>query len=211
MKLNIILALLSLSSVAAAQQAGMRADVPQGSNEPAASSDSGPEMLSSPDGLVKDSDWYVAPVFGVTQIGGGASPTFGIRGAWRINKTLGIGLAVTGMETNDIPSSSGSADVGYGGALIEYIFKSDKLVHAVFNLTVGGGAWCSSESRVDCDSAQEFFVAQPTTNLELNVASFMRLGIGGGYRLAIASEQEGVGTSDLSGFVWQTALEFGEF
>lgn len=212
MKLPIVLALLSISSAAAAQQAGTLIDPAPAASESASTRDSGPEMLSSPRGFVKHSDWYLAPTFGATQIDDQVTSLFGVRGAWRLNKTLGIGFAASGMELGEVTGSDRGVDIGYGGLLLEYVFKSDRLVHGVFDLTLGGGALCPNENRrFDCDDVNEFFVAEPTANLELNIAPFMRAALGSGYRLAISSTEDGMGTRELSGFVGRASLEFGNF
>jgi hypothetical protein len=78
-------------------------------------------------------------------------------------------------------------------------------------MTIGGGAWCQTARRSECDSDQGFFVAEPTFGMEVNITSFMRANAGGGYRLAVAEKHEGISSSDLSGFVGRVSLEFGQF
>jgi|SoiMethySBSTD1v2_1073268.scaffolds.fasta_scaffold08734_8 hypothetical protein len=182
------------------------------SSHQSVSADSGPQTLSDYGRLITHNGWYLAPSAGFTYVNSGVSPTFGLRGAWRINRKFGIGLAATGFDFEDEALDRDNLEAGYGGLLLEYVLNSDDLAHAVIDTTLGGGAVCLDEgNRNDCDDAHGFFVAEPTFNLELNVTSFMRAAVGGGYRVAIAEKRLGISSSDLSGFVGRVSLEFGRF
>lgn len=62
--------------------------------------------------------------------------------------------------------------MGYGGVTLEYLPWSDRKVHISFAGLVGGGAiW-----------AENFFVAEPDIRLNVNVNSWFRIAVGGGYR-----------------------------
>jgi hypothetical protein len=176
-----------------------------------------PETLADNDGNFRHIKFYGAPAFGITSVDGGVAPMFGVRGALRLDRRFGIGFAANGFETlrdGDRQRLGG----GYGGALFEYVLHSNRFAHAMFDTTVGGGAWCprtpdydDEHAYDDCDDPKSFFALEPTVNLEINVTHFMRFAVGGGYRVAHASERDGIGTEELSGFVGRAAVQFGRF
>jgi hypothetical protein len=105
-------------------------------------------------------------------------------------------IAGSGFEFED-EALDQDLEAGYGGLLLEYVLNSDDLAHAVLSTTIGGGAWCLKESgREKCDGGGGFFfVAEPTFSMEVNVTSFMRAGIGGGYRVALAEKYRGISSN----------------
>jgi hypothetical protein len=181
-----------------------------------------PQTLIGPDGFLQHSGWYVAPSFGVTGIDGHVGYLTGLRGAWVVNRTFGIGLAANGFGWDVLRSDSLAADVdrriagGYGGLLLQYNIASDRLVHGFVDSTIGGGAACYDSHDANrwesCQNATAFFVFEPSANVEVNVTKFMRVAVGGGYRLALTDTMnKGLATSDLSGFLARANLEFGQF
>src|SRR5258706_289230 len=61
------------------------------------SADDSPHTLIGPDDSLRESGWYVAPSFGITGIDGHVGYLSGLRGAWVMNRTFGIGLAANGF------------------------------------------------------------------------------------------------------------------
>jgi hypothetical protein len=217
MKTLIVLASLFAATNAYAQEAGTEPLLARGPRVSSATADE-PDTLVDGSGNFRHIKGYGAPVFGITSIDGGVAPTFGVRGAFRLDRRFGIGLAGTGLETLKDGDRS-RIGAGYGGILFEYVMNSNSFAHAVIDTTVGGGAWCPESENEDdedhryrdCDDPKSFFALEPTVNLELNVTHFMRFAFGGGYRLALASERDGIGTEELSGFVGHAAIQFGRF
>jgi hypothetical protein len=176
-----------------------------------------PATLAGSRGLITHNGWYVAPSIGATTLDGHLSSLVGVRGGWLINRQFGIGLAgnAFGWDTThiDTPRPNTRVDGGYGGLLLQYIIASDKLVHGNIETTIGGGALCydAVSNRRDCNDAITFFVFEPTANLELNVTSFMRIAVGGGYRFTAVEETSTSYKPELSGFVTRTSIKFGQF
>lgn len=214
-RLPLIAALCVSSSVAQAQPAA--APVP--SPEPAAD-DAGPRTLLDATPKFEHNGWYVGPTFGVTTVDGHLDIDTGIRGAWIINRTFAIGLAGyefghDGVKLDDSDEGYGrTVQGGYGGLLLQYILGSKSVVHGVADVTVGAGGACvelDGDGSSDCKGARGFFVVEPTANVELNVATFMRIAVGGGYRLVVGPKDDQIASSDLSGMVVRTTVAFGEF
>jgi hypothetical protein len=176
-----------------------------------------PVTLAGSRGLLRHNGWYIAPSFGATTLDGHYSSLVGLRGAWLINRQFGIGLAgnAFGWDTThiDTPRANTRVDGGYGGLLLQYIVASDKLVHGSVDTTIGGGALCydAVSNRRDCNDAVTFFVFEPTANVELNVTSFMRVAVGGGYRFTADGDTSTAYNPQLSGFVARTSVQFGQF
>ena len=202
MKLATIAAALSLlvSATALAQTAP---SAPQ----------SQPETLTagtSSDGT-RVSGWFLAPSFGTTVVGDRLSYMPGLRGGVYLNKRFALGLAAQGVANSDTNIGDGTVrNLGsYGGLLLQYIWRSDQLIHGTFESTIGNGRWCASGGN-SCVSKQ-FLVFEPAANVEINVAKHVRIGSGVGYRLAVAGSGEGPGSRDLSSLVVRSSLIFGSF
>lgn len=148
-----------------------------------------------------------------------------------LNRRFVIGGAVRGIAPrpnvtlqNPSPEDPESAQLqlGYMGVLIEYIGAPSELLHYGAELVVGGGtvelvddpgfragASVSDES-FDRSGA---FAAEVGARAELNVTSFFRIGLSGGYRLVSGTDLEkaDVSSGDLSAPYGQLSLRFGSF
>jgi hypothetical protein len=181
--------------------------------------DMAPATLGGRHGMISHNGFYLAPSLGTTSINGNLAYNVGFRGAWLVNRTFGLGLAGYGFgwdgRRGDNPtlSSDRRLNGGYGGLLMQYVIGSKHVVHGLIDTTVGGGYVCTDETDDgrDCNRGRSFFMVEPTASVEVNVTDFMRISLGGGYRLAAAEERQGVSGRDLSGFVARTNLEFGIF
>lgn len=182
-------------------------------------------------GDVHSSGGYGAPTVALTTLHGETAAVVGGQGGWVLNRRLVLGGAVRGIAPrpevalqNRSPNDPESAQVqlGYMGILIEYIGAPSKLVHYGAELVVGGGtvelvddpgfqagASVSDES-FDRSGA---FTAELGARAELNVTSFFRIGLSGGYRLVSGTDLEkaDVSSGDLSAPYGQLSLRFGSF
>ena len=109
--------------------------------------------------------------------------------------------------------------MGYGGLLLEYIGAPTELVHLGGGALIGaGGAQLVRD--LDGDepyddgntlASTSFFASELEGRVEVNVTSFFRLGLSGGYRLILGSDLQGVSDADLGGPFGRLALRFGSF
>ncbi|HVV16069.1 MAG TPA: hypothetical protein VHH90_02610 [Polyangia bacterium] len=139
------------------------------------------------------------------------SYTPGLRGGVYLNKRFGLGLAAQAIASSDTTVANGEVrNLGsYGGLLLQYVWRSDQLIHGTIESTVGNGRWCASGSN-SCSSKQ-FLVFEPAANLEINVAKHVRIASGVGYRLAVAGSGDGPSSRDMSSLVVRSSLVFGSF
>ena len=210
---GIVIALLFTATPTLAQTAGTTPTFSDGSStgSGAVESDEGSTAYDGAKDPSKRHAWYVAPTFGATYINGDFTPMYGVRGAFRINKKFGIGLAANGFEFD---GDNGERDLegGYGGVLMEYALIQGERIQLISGSTVGGGFFCSyDEDDNACRNSHGFFASEPTLNLEVHATSFMRVSAGAGYRFVLAHENRGMTGSELGGFVSRVALEFGSF
>ena len=131
----------------------------------------------------------------------------GVRGGWIIDHRLTIGIAGHGLVTqvankgyDELQIAEGgtlrrrsSMYMGYGGLLFEPVLAYRSPIHISLPIIIGAGGvtygnahWASEErepfytdERYD---AQAFFVVEPGVELEFNVISLVRVGIGASYR-----------------------------
>lgn len=179
-----------------------------------------PETLAGRHGVLKHNGWYVGPSIGSTMVNGNIAFNAGVKSAWLANRAYGLGLAAYGFgwdgSTQDNPTlrSDRRLNGGYGGALFQYIFRPNHLVHGLFDVTVGGGFVCTrlnANNDNRCEGGRGFFMIEPTAGFELNLTDFMRAGMTGGYRFTAAEERDGVSGSDLGGVVALANVAFGQF
>jgi hypothetical protein len=182
-------------------------------------------------GGVESSGGYGAPTVALTTLDGEAAAMVGGQGGWVLNRQFVLGGAVRGITPrpdvalrNRAPDEPASAQLqlGYVGLLVEYIGKPTRLLHYGAELVVGGatvelvddqgfraGASVTDES---FDRAGAF-AGEAGARAELNVTSFFRIGLSGGYRFVAGADldQADVATSDLSAPYGQLSFRFGSF
>jgi hypothetical protein len=148
----------------------------------------------------------------LSSVGGEFAVFSGARGGWIINHTFVLGLGGYGLA-NDIALTPGATgreiEFGYGGLDLEYVHAWNRVVHFTGHVLVGGGGL--SVKRTLVERSESLFVAEPAVNLEINVVSFFRVNVGGGYRFVAGVEDPEVSAGDLAGPFGLLALKFGKF
>ncbi len=165
-----------------------------------------------------ESGGFGGPVVKFSQIDGVFGLFIGGRGGWIMNHTFVLGIGGYGLvnqvdanfifEGELIPLM-----VGYGGFEMEYIFSSNSLVHFSIYLLLGGGGLTYKEFD-DWKSPQvsdNFWIAEPAANIELNIASFFRISAGVGYRFVSDVSLGNLTNSDIAGVSGVLTFKFGKF
>jgi hypothetical protein len=220
MKLAIVSAALSLLvSATALGQTSPSPSTPVPVPEPAPTSSAARTELETltagpSSGGTRISGWFLAPTFGTTVFGDRVSYTPGLRGGIYLNKRFAIGLTAQGVASSETKVQSDEVrNLGsYGGLLLQYVWRSDQLVHGTLESTIGNGRWCAAAtSASDSCSSKQFLVFEPAANMEINLAKHVRLASGVGYRFAVAGSGEGPSSRDMSSLVVRSSLIFGSF
>lgn len=163
---------------------------------------------------------FGGPVVKFTSINKHFGVLVGGQGGWIINHTFVIGAGGYGLVNNIkignlLFGEQQLLNFGYGGVELHYINNSDRLVHYTVSLLIGGGGIGyrhPANWEWDWDTnTKSFFVMEPTVRVMLNVTSFFRIGLGGGYRLISGAELDDLKDSNISGPSAEIVLKFGKF
>lgn len=141
-----------------------------------------------------------------------------------IDHTIAIGGAGYGLANNvteeNAPSTRPYINMGYGGGFIQYIDRSNDLVHMTGGVLIGGGGAgyraayggnTEGQSNYGDEMNDAFFVVEPNVEGVLNIAKYFRLGIGVSYRYVSGIEAAGLSNSDFEGPSARITLNFGSF
>jgi hypothetical protein len=151
--------------------------------------------------------------------------SFGGRVGITLNHSLGLGIGgnmVTNNFNNNwaLPGDIFQVDATYGGLYIEPVLHSQSLVHMSFPILIGtGGAnhfvsqhnSSSPDVRVQTLDSDNFFVLEPGVNLEVNLTSFMALGIGATYQYTTGFRMSGLSNHALDGLTGGVTVKIGKF
>lgn len=180
------------------------------------------------------SGYFGGPVIKATTMSEEFALTVGARGGWVVNRSIVLGGSAHYLVNNvtvetQVPDTIAAMDavidttfditVIYGGAEVEYVSGTHKLLHYTAGTLVGVGlveykdydcAVCEEDEDTDLD-ADIFFVVEPSVHLMLNVTPKLRIGLGASYRYAYDVELRGVENADLSDWSAVLTVKIGRF
>jgi hypothetical protein len=156
-----------------------------------------------------DNGGYGAAVFKGSAVNDQFAGFFGLRGGYLLDHVFSLGagayLMGGGVDVDLQGGGTGSLDLWYGGAEIEFIGIWNQLYHITFLVLVGGGA-------MELDGVSDgIWATEPALNLEINVATWLRIDFGGGYRFIWDVDTPGLTNGDASQFFGQLVMKFGTF
>lgn len=163
-----------------------------------------------------DHGGYGGPELKLTALNGESELLVGGRGGWIIDHTFVIGGGGYGLTTEIPMSDSTLLNFGYGGLDLEFIVKSDELIHFTVGTLIGAGGTGLRNRILDENFTEEFetdpfFVLEPRITAELNVTDFFRIGIGVSYRYISGVDKFNLSESELSGISGIFVCKFGAF
>lgn len=166
-----------------------------------------------------ESGGYGGPEVKFGNINGEWEVLVGGRGGWIINHQFVLGGAGYGLttqgETNPgsvIPYLNDKFDMGYGGLLLGYISRSNRLVHVTADVLIGGGGLSPADETFQGSfDSDAFFILEPAVNFELNISRKIRFGFGGSYRVISGIEYFDLDNEDIGGMTINLILKFGKF
>lgn len=164
---------------------------------------------------------FGGPAVKFTSVNGDFGIMVGGRGGWIIDHTFVIGGGGYGL-LNDIKTGvyedqkELNLNFGYGGFEMEYIQNSDKLLHYSVYLLIGAGNVSYLHHDMDFDDHDfdndQFFIAEPALNAELNVTSFFRLNAGLSYRFVTGADYDNnIKNAALDGLSGVLTFKLGKF
>lgn len=162
-----------------------------------------------------ESGGFGGPVVKMTQFIDKSGILVGGRGGWIINHAFVIGGGGYGLVNEITASNDSLLSFGYGGVELEYVHRSNKLLHFTVQTLIGGGSVEYRDKRnkdaQNNDVHDDFFIAEPGVNVILNVSKNFRIGLGGSYRYVTGVSFRGLNNSDLSGPSAVLTFKFGSF
>jgi hypothetical protein len=176
---------------------------------------------------------FGAPVLKYTTLNDQGSLIVGGRGGWIINHSLIIGGGFYGLASqvsvdvtdgDIILKDADKLHLMYGGFEVEYIFSPLSMLHvSVYTLLGMGNVSYRYINQENFDNnldtyhmdgsfeGDQFFIAEPAINVELNVTTFFHLALGASYRFTSGAEYQTITDSNISGFNGMLTFKFGKF
>ena len=131
-----------------------------------------------------------------------------------ISHTLTIGGGLNWLIEGPTAETDGDPAIQsvYGGGLIGLTLASDSVVHPTIEVLVGGGEVRNKYRGVRfANDKTNIFVVDASAGLDINLATGVRLHLGGGYRYVSDVALSGVTAADLDGGFGVAQLKFGVF
>jgi hypothetical protein len=165
---------------------------------------------------------YGAPVVSYTRFADRDAVLVGGRGGWILNHQLVIGGGGFGLATparQKAGADPNQADhqhtFGYGGLWLEYLIAPTNVVHGSVGTLVGAGGITYERFRpeplIGAQESSSVFVLDPVVAAEVNVTSFLRLAVQGGYRVVRGVDLASLGNAGASGFTLGGLVKLGGF
>jgi hypothetical protein len=162
---------------------------------------------------------YGAPVVSYTRFADRDSVLVGGRGGWILNHQLVIGGGGFGLATPARQQAVDQADYqhtfGYGGLWLEYLIAPMNVVHGSVGTLVGAGGITYQRFRpaslAKDQESSSVFVLDPIVAVEVNVTTFLRVALQGGYRVVRGVDMTSLSNSGASGLTIGGALKMGGF
>ena len=166
-----------------------------------------------------DHGGFGGPSIKVADINGKTAFLMGGYGGWFINHAFMIGGGGYGMVNDlkapfEVDGKTLYYELGYGGLMFEYVDNSHRLFHFTVNTLVGAGelSYRSKNDAIFEKYADDtFFVLEPSFNVELNVTTHFRVGLGVSYRYIDGLDIAGTTEEELSGVSANLNFKFGAF
>ncbi|WP_192823510.1 hypothetical protein [Rufibacter sp. LB8] len=173
--------------------------------------------------------FYLAPSAQVSEWQGVSGFMLGGKGAWVLNKRFAVGLAGYGLTSKihvgevliENQTRDAYLQVGYGGVLLEYTPQPARLVHFTFPVIIGIGGGAYTNQALGSRSANTvnyevfitdtFFVVEPGAHAEINLAKYLRLGLGLSYRIAQGVNLPNSSDKAMSASAISMTFKFGKF
>ena len=148
----------------------------------------------------------------------------GAQGGVLLDHHFYVGAAGYGLATNVQFESNQDGNTynlkgGYAGVMLGGVIAPSSIVHLYIPVLVGAGNFDVSDPDYNLGGFPRevtiensaFFVIEPGLQLDINIARFFRLGLGGSWRFVEGSELALVNNEDLSNWAAEVSFRFGKF
>jgi hypothetical protein len=170
---------------------------------------------------------YLGPELKLSRMIKGYQLYTGFKGGILFNDKIAFGVSGGGFVTETVFKYYYDQDnkdllntvMLYGGFNFDYIIRTRSPVQLSFPMLVGcaGIVLFSTDTTINMIADEKmveggvFIIYEPGINLEVNLARFLRMGFGVGYRFAFRGDMDRVSPGDLSDFTFNWNIKFGSF
>ncbi len=171
---------------------------------------------------------FFGPDIKITQFNGQLTPYAGLRWAYLVNHKLAFGISGGGILGNKAFRGTGTQGMpadfhplcAYGGLYLDHYIHLNAPVMISFPTTIGAGGILIFEDELDpllgkvekkFVEGTPCFIFEPSVSAEILLLSYLRMGIGAGYRLAMGVDLTQLGNKDISGVAITFSLKAGMF
>jgi hypothetical protein len=133
----------------------------------------------------------------------------------------GYGIVNSPYFANVDNSNGAYLEGGYGGFLFGAFIRPNKIVHLSIPILIGGGSLMYSDipfsnsqnhnTNTHIIDQSQFFVIEPSVEVELNVVRFLRIAAGVSYRYASNLNLVDTPNDSFNSFSGSVTLKFGRF
>ncbi len=155
----------------------------------------------------KESFGFGGPSFQMAQIDGEWGFEAGGFGAYFLTDNLYLGGGGFGLS---VEKDDYEYDMGYGGLMFGYVLAPQRTVH-LHTYLLGGWGGITEKKEDASEESDDLFVIKPSVEVEFNITNWMRVAVGGGYKLVLGADIPSVDNSDLSSPYGSISLRFGLF
>jgi len=197
-------------------------------DKPARDKKAGVSVEKDDDLVKKGLRFYLATGVGVTPLGSGNGLKLGGRIVWQKKPSLGFGLGGHALIGSGMDVEGQAQQIrvagGYGGFHMEYSMNPDSPIHLSFPILIGVGGITYVDAATGSplpgqveEMTQTILVLEPGAMLEMNVFSFLKLGLDVTYRytsnsaLSIEGGEQLLGPKDLNGISAGITIKVGRF
>jgi len=160
---------------------------------------------------------YIGSITSITSLNGENAFMSGSQVAGIFNDQFILGFYHISIEDNifedDDSFINSDIDFDHRGLWLGYIFMPKRIIHFNTNVQLGKGDLDIYNDALGRWIHDDFlFVINPSVEMEVNVAKFLRVGVGANYRFAFDADQiENYNNEDFSDFGAFVSLKFGWF
>jgi hypothetical protein len=152
----------------------------------------------------------------ITGINGQEAVIIGGNGGVIFDGFFYFGIGAYGLVTSNViqgvtPESSLDMSMGYTGLMMAFNIMPTKVVHLSVPLFTGVGNIELEHNNIFVENSA-FLIFEPGLQVEINVTQFMKIGLGGGYRLVHGTNfRNPITDENLSNWTGNLTLVFGKF
>lgn len=157
---------------------------------------------------------FGGPSFKYSEVLGSGGYFTGGYGGWLINHQFMIGGGGYGLVSKlQSPLDSAEINMGYGGAMFQYIHEPNKIYHFTGSILIGAGGidQVNDTKYHGMGRPNTFFVIEPAVAAEVNITKYFRIEAGVSYRYVSSYSRYGITEADLRNTAFNLTFKFGKF